>query len=109
MANTKNRKSKPKTEFKKPIVELEEQARYVIFKNGEQKKIVGETGKYWICENGQYRKLSNDIEEVRVVVEIEEKESEEFDKGFENIPDASEIEEEMDRIEEMIEKIGEGR
>lgn len=92
--------------------------RYLLLKNGVEKKIIAETGKYWICEDAQYRKLSDMIWEVglrealneEAVEETEEIASEEavqeivqevveentepipvFEEGFDNIPTMDDI------------------
>ena len=77
---------------------------YIIFVNGTEKKITGENGKYWFCEDGtQHRKLSPNIREVvmrreevekPVEEESEEKTAEELDEGFDQIPDVSDLVEE---------------
>ena len=85
--------------------------RFIVFHDGSKKEITGETGKYWICDSAQYRKMNSDIAEVveekvpaqkdqkqekasRSKKESEAKEYEpipEFEEGFDNLPDPSEI------------------
>lgn len=31
---------------------------YVVLKNGKKYEVISETGKYWVCKNNQFRKLS---------------------------------------------------
>lgn len=38
-----------------------EKVRYIILKDGEKCRIVGEDGKYWITETGRLRKLNESI------------------------------------------------
>lgn len=31
---------------------------YVVAENGKRYEVIGENGKYWICKNNQFRKIS---------------------------------------------------
>lgn len=90
---------KPK---KKDSTRLE---RYIVFRDGTEKRIVDENGKYWICEDAQYRKLNGaiiDVVERKEQIEEtipeterdetkEEKTVSEFEEGFDNIPEVTEL------------------
>ena len=82
--------------------------RYLFFKNGDKKEIIGENGKYWLCDGAQYGKSNTSI--AKIVEEKVEKETKaveketkskpkskskkakkEFDEGFDQIPDVSDL------------------
>jgi len=64
MAKKKATKKTAKTEAKKVFVT----------NSGKRYDIIGEQGKYWLCEGTQFRKASNlgHVEEIEIPVEIEE-------------------------------------
>lgn len=85
----------------------------LVLNDGREFKITGETGKYWICKNAQFRKSNPAILDViekepakkkkakeETVEEV--KVNEEFDEGFEMIPDISDLD--IPEIEEDVQK-----
>ena len=103
MANKNSEKKKATTKKKAETPkkqEVKKQERYILFKNGKEKKIIGEDGKFWFCEGTQYRKLSDLIQDVifkeeQIEILIEETKEEKpepiFEEGFDNIPDVSDL------------------
>jgi len=78
----------------------ETKKRFIVFDNGDKKEIVGETGKYWITKNGQVRRLDKSIADIveekktekkKKKAEEEQEIKEEFDAGFDEIPDVSDL------------------
>ena len=80
----------------------ETKTRFLIFKDGTEKEITDENGKYWICGDTQYRKANPDIvkikkesvkEDVHAKKQATKKkeDTKEFDKGFDKIPETDDI------------------
>lgn len=39
--------------------------RVLVLKTGEEFPIVGETGRYWLCEGANFRKSNREIQEIK--------------------------------------------
>lgn len=41
--------------------------RVVVLKTGEEFPIVGENGRYWLCEGANFRKSNREIQEIKAL------------------------------------------
>lgn len=89
-----------------------EKKRFMVFRDGTEKEITGQDGKYYYSGDTTYRILSDSIVEIREEKKAsatkkktsEEKkevvEEDEFAGEFDNIPDVSDLMDQMVTVEE---------